>query len=312
MMTKFRFLPVLSLFLVFTISSCKKSNDKEKDYRSELGPHSDDQFRVSNEMDAVSNDADVAVESAPFFSGKFSDVQQPTNIICDATVTLDTISNPRTVTIVYNGTNCQGTRIRTGTVVISMAAGVRWRDAGALMTISYQNLKIKRLSDNKSITINGTHLMRNVTGGRMIDLPNMSSIIHSIESNNMSITFDDNTQRSWQVARRRTFTYNNGVVMSVTGTHTQGSNTSIAEWGTNRFGAPFTTSITQPVVVRQDCSFRITSGQVKHEGLAATATVTFGLDVNGNATSCPGTGNYYYKLAWTGAGGNSLTVILPY
>jgi len=41
-------------------------------------------------------------------------------------------------------------------IVLSMAQGVRWRDAGAQLNISFQNFKITRLSDNKSITINGT------------------------------------------------------------------------------------------------------------------------------------------------------------
>ncbi|HEY0355689.1 MAG TPA: hypothetical protein VGC29_05770, partial [Flavisolibacter sp.] len=127
----------------------------------------------------------------------------------------------------------------------------------------------------------------------------------------ISITFDDNSQRTWNVARKRVFTYNNGVVLTITGTHTEGNNTQIAEWGTNRFGHAFTTSITQPLVFRQDCLLRLTSGQVKHEGFA-TATVTFGLDASGNATTCPGSGHYYLKINWTGPNGNSQELIKPY
>jgi hypothetical protein len=115
----------------------------------------------------------------------------------------------------------------------------------------------------------------------------------------------------WKVARKRTFTYNYGVVITETGNHTEGTNTKIAEWGVNRFGHAFTTSITEPLVVRQDCNFRLTHGEVKHEGIA-TATATFGLDVNGNPTSCPGLGSYYFKLVWTGPGGNTHSAILPY
>ena len=128
----------------------------------------------------------------------------------------------------------------------------------------------------------------------------------------MTITFDDNTQRSWQVATKRVFTYNNGIVLTVTGNKTIGSTEGIAEWGVNRFGHDFTTTITQPLVIRQDCAFRLTSGQVKHDGGFGAATVSFGLDVNGNPTSCPGTGFYYFKLVWTGANGATANVIWPY
>jgi hypothetical protein len=107
------------------------------------------------------------------------------------------------------------------------------------------------------------------------------------------------------------YTYSNGVVLTITGDHTDGNNTGIAEWGTNRFGHAFTTSITQPLVIRQDCAFRLTSGQITHQGFG-TSTATFGLDASGNATSCPVTGHYYYKLTWTGAGGNTHTLLFPY
>ena len=185
------------------------------------------------------------------------------------------------------------------------------KNPGAVLTVSYQNVKITRVIDNKSITINGSHTLTNVSGGLMIHLPNLNEIVHDLNSSGMTITFDDNTQRSWQVARRRTFTFSNGVNLSITGRHSIGNQTGIAEWGTNRFGHSFTTSITQPLVFRQDCALRMTSGQLKHEGFA-TVTATFGLDATGNAASCPGTGHYYYKLDWTGPGGNTQSVIHPY
>ena len=129
----------------------------------------------------------------------------------------------------------------------------------------------------------------------------------------MSITFDNGTQRNWQIAKRRVFTYNNGMVISTTGTHVEGSTTGIAEWGTNRFGNSFFTAIVDPMVIRQDCDFNITSGHVKHSGLLRTVDVTFGLDLNGNPTTCPGLGGtYYMKIVWVNASGQTMTVIRPY
>jgi hypothetical protein len=101
-------------------------------------------------------------------------------------------------------------------------------------------------------------------------------------------------------------------VVTITGTHTDGNNTGIAEWGTNRFGGAFATSIVEPLVVRQDCNYRLVSGKVKHTTPLVTATATFGLNANGEPTSCPGLGAYYFKVLWTGPNGNSITVIRPY
>jgi len=309
MQMKFRLMSVLTLTIFTTFTACKKDAVSTDKPSTELATHSDDQNEVSNSMDDVANDANLAVESNAFYSGK---MQQPQGIICNATVAFDTASNPRTITITYNGNNCQGTHFRQGSVVLSMPANQHWRDAGAAITVTYSALKIKRLSDNKSITINGSETITNVSGGLLITLANAQQpITHTLTSSNMSITFDDGTQRTWQVARQRVYSYNNGIVATITGTHTDGNNNHIAEWGTNRNGHAFTTSITQPLVIRQDCDFRLTSGEIMHQGFA-TATATFGLNASGVATGCPGSGHYYYKLTWTGPNGNTFSAILPY
>jgi len=299
-----------SLFLVAIFTACKKDTGASTDNTAEASMQSDDQARVSSEVDAVANDADAALETSTTFSGRYS--QGQLNVICDATLVYDSVSNPRTITITYNGSNCWGSRTRSGAVVISMAQGVHWKNPGASITITFQNLKITRVSDNKSITLNGSQTYTNVSGGLLINLPALGTITHTITSSNMSITFDDNSQRTWQVAKQRVFSYNNGVVITTTGTHADGTVTGIAEWGLNRFGHAFASSIVAPLVIRQDCSFRLVSGEVKHTTPLVTATATFGLDAAGDPTSCPGTGHYYFKVVWTGANGNSLTVIMAY
>jgi hypothetical protein len=193
-----------------------------------------------------------------------------------------------------------------------MPQGVRWSQAGAAISVTYQNYKVTRTSDNKSITVNGTHTLTNVSGGLLINLPVLNTITHAITSSNMSVTFDNGTQRSWQVARQRVFTFNNGVTITITGTHSDGGVTGIAEWGTNRFGRPFSTRIAEPVVLKSDCAFRAGSGKVVHTTTSYNASVTFGLDATGAPASCPGAGNYYMKIVWTGPAGNSHTALLPY
>lgn len=303
-----RSLPVLALALTVTFTACQKEEKQQiENPETEVKAHAEDQNRVSADLDEIANDANLALESNPSFSGRTAQ----TNSICNANAVADTSGGTWKITITYNGNNCAGTHHRTGTVVLSTPAGTRWKNAGAAITVTFQNLKIKRLSDNKSITINGAQLLTNVSGGLLINLPNLQNIIHTITSSNMSITFDDNTQRTWNIGRKRTFTYSNGVVLSITGIGVTGNVTNAAEWGNNRFGNAFVTSITQPLVFRQDCSGRLTAGEIKHQGFA-TSTVTFGLNSTGTPTTCPGAGAYYYKLTWTGPGGNSHSVILPY
>jgi hypothetical protein len=308
MQLKLRMMPVMTLALVTIFTACQK-NDSNTDNSSELKTHANDQNLVSTQFDALANEASLSLESSPSFSGK---TQTPPINICDASVTFDSVSNPRTITITYDGSIlCHPLWSRTGTVVLSMPQGVRWKDAGATITATYQNVKLTRTADNKSVTINGSHNLTNVSGGLLYNLANLQTITHTLSSNGMTLKFDDNSQRTWQVARKHTFTYNNGIVTTITGNHTNGNNTGIAEWGTNRFGNAFTTSITQPMVIRQDCSFRLTSGEIKHDGFG-TGTATFGLNAQGNPTSCPGLGLYYMKLSWTGPGGNTYSTILPY
>lgn len=308
MKTRFLSLVTISTGILFLLGSCQKESSS-KDYSSETSTHADDQNRFSGEVDAAANDVVLTLDATAGFSGRGESIQ---SLICDATIDVDTLSNPRTITITYNGTNCLGNRTRTGVIVVSMAQGVRWKNAGAQISVSFQNFRVTRVIDGKSLTLNGTQTYTNVSGGLLINLPALGTITHTISSSNMSLSFEDGSQRQWQVARQRVFTYNNGVVITVTGTHTQNGVSGIAEWGTNRFGNSFTSAITQPLVFRQDCLFRLGSGKVEHATSYFYATASFGLDASGNPTGCPGTGPYYMKVVWTGPAGNTRSALIPY
>ncbi len=74
----------------------------------------------------------------------------------------------------------------------------------------------------------------------------------------------------------------------------------------NRLGESFKSLISEPKVIRQDCDFRLVSGQNTLINNLGTAVITYGLDAEGNPTGCPGSGTYYYKLVWTGVNGKTL------
>src|SRR5215467_6000372 len=142
MKTKILVLSATVLFVIAIFSACKKDNSSSSTNNTdEASIQSDDQARFSNATDATANDADAALELSPSFSGRL-DRSQVT--FCNAAAVYDSVSNPRTITITYNGADCFGSTTRTGVVVLSMAQGVHWKNAGAAITITYQNLKITR------------------------------------------------------------------------------------------------------------------------------------------------------------------------
>lgn len=311
MKSKIRLLAAVILLMSVSFESCKKTdtNPPITDSTSNLAVHANDELQVSGEVDGIANDANIVMESNASFNGR---IENTLGTVCNATTVADSTNDIKKITVTYNGLDCSGKRSLTGVVVFSMPKATHWKDAGAVLTVNIQQLKITRGNDNKSITINGTKTITNVSGGRLTDLATRGTITHIIAGTDLSVTFDNGTQRTWQVAKKRVFTYNNGIVITTTGNHTEGAVDGIAEWGTNRFGNAFVTAISQPMVIRQDCDFRLVSGEVTHGKLIADVTVTFGLNAAGEPSSCPGTGHYYYKLVWKGINGESKTVTLPY
>ena len=318
-------------------NASSSGNSSDATSTSALQTSADDQSQISYESDAVDDDETTALNGNVSVAGSSINsvkgmgavttegmgavqvdsvgdtVVTNTSLICDATITYADTNGARTVTITYNGSNCNGTRTRTGTITISIPNGVWWKDAGAAVTVNISNLTITRLRDNKTWIINGTRTYTNVSGGLLVDLPNLSSITHTI-SGSMSITFANGNVREWDFARQRVFTYNDGIVATTTGMHTDtANNTNVAMWGVNRYGISFENLITEPKVIAQSCEYRLTAGQ--DEILRSDnwdAMITYGLDGNGDATGCPGTGTYYYKLVVTSPRGVTYTYILPY
>ena len=323
----------ICLLSCVSIYSCKKDTSATGDTTTtNLSTTGDDQQQVSNESNMISEDANTALNGQSDFSGSLSSsVSESGNtevnsvngtssvstlinthqIICDATITYDTANGQRVITIVYDGTNCWGNRTRSGTVTISMPKGVHWKDAGATATITINTLTITRKKDGKSIVLNGTKIITNVSGGLLKDLATEQTITHTV-TGSLKIDFANGTSRTWNVSKKRVFTYNNGIVITTTGTYSDGTDNNIAEWGTNRFNESFKSLISAPKVIRQDCDFRLVSGQNTVITDKGTSVITYGLDANGEPTGCPGTGDYYFKLVWTGANGKSFTLIRPY
>lgn len=294
--------------LVFTFWACKKdaSSATEDDNKPDVQVHVEDENFFSTEIDAVLFDANTLLEADASVSPRQQD-----NLICDANLSFDLLSDPVKLTATFDGSDCIANRKREGVIELSAPRGTDWKNAGANFTLEFKDFKVTRTRDGKSITINGRQTYTNTSGGLLLTLAGQQSVVHTIMSDGLSVTFGNGASVNWQVAQKRAFTYDNGIVASVTGTHSADNEENIVFWGTTRFNTPFTSSVTSPLVFRQDCNYRLTAGAFQHRIDSFTATATFGLDAQGNPVSCPA-GNFYYKLVWNGADGNTHTVILPY
>ena len=317
MKQKFHLSLFVTLSFVLALTACKKDKEtgpSQEEINAQIAAQADDEAQVSLEMDATIADATFFLENYVDMSGAASILDQP---VCDATITTDYESDPKTVTITYNGESCSSAKTRTGKVTISMPKDDYWMEAGTAVTITYENFKVTRTIDQKSVTINGSKTYTNITGGLTYSLyyPQSQSIRHSVTSDNISVKFNDGTARQWHIARGYELTFDQSsedIKVAITGLHTEGSVDNIAEWGTDRFGNAFTTTIDVPVTISFQCNQRVTGGEVTHKTSAYSATVTFGLNINGQpVTTCP-EGNYYYNVEWVGAGNKTFSATLPY
>lgn len=303
MKTKTFFLAVAVIAVATGFSSCKKdSSGSTTSPGTEAQTQTDDQTFYTNETDYATDDANSALDSkGGSYNARPDGIQSPPVAYllwpCDTSSVVVDTTTAHSITINYSGSGCDLLRNhkRTGNIVISFNPDFKWGTAGASMTITF-NLKIARISDNKAITITGTRVITNTTGGLLRNLASLDSVGYSV-TDNTTILFDNGTQRTWQTSLHRTYSYNDGAVLTTTG--------SLA--GTNRYGNSFSANITEPLVVEQCSDFRYTSGQVTDTGVSGSSVTTFGLDAGGNPTTGCQTGALYYKFIWTGPNGGSLT-----
>ena len=289
-----------------SLTGCQK--EKQKDNSSDsssLQQLSQDDNFAENVNDEAMNDVNALLSGG----GNLKSTNfWPCNATIDSTAVVnDTI----TFYITYDGYSCNGKLLRTGKIEIKKKVGTKWHDAGATVIVTYINLQITRVSNGKSITINGTRTFQNVTGGVLWQLGNQyTSIVHKIWGT-MVVTFDNDSTRTWNIARQQTFTGTMGqLLMTVDGFGTEGNFNNLVVWGINRNGENFYTQINQPVVFRETCSWNPVSGIKIHQipSKDKKATITFGYNSNNEPVvgdECP----TKYRLDWE-KGTHSGTVYL--
>lgn len=304
------FLPLLLLIAIVGISSCKRNNqdDPKASVDAKEIQHSEDADRVSAESDQITSDADNALSAT-----SVGRVEGTTSIpICGGTIDSSLLAQ-KTIKVTYDGvTVCNG-YIRTGSITLKLIAGTHWRDAGSVVEITHTAYKVTRTSDNKNLQFDGVKWVTNVNGNQTL------SRQYKERGTNLSLTFDDGTQRTWSLARNWGATITNISPLSITyyisGDSTVNGTQKAMAWGTNRYGTAFTNSTPVTIVTsvgQNGCGFsRPTAGKHVHALTGkGTLTTTLGVDASGNAVSsgCA----YGFKLNWVGSNGQTAEVIKAY
>lgn len=312
---------ILSITMIGMIATgCKKNEEvattTSDDELSQQMVNADDESRIADENDQMVDEINQVALTNSKFRGPHLHPILNGHVPCNTTVDSSLASQGR-ITITFNGNNCNGTRARSGSITLQLPYDATtntvtpWSDAGCVLTVTFNAVTITRLSDNKSITYNGSRTITNVNGGLVDDAPDfITPIIHHI-TGMMQITFNNNTTRTWNIDRTRTINRANSITtITITGNATQGGYSNVSIWGINRHGNNFYINIPTPVVLSSACNFNAMSGVRIHHGVVRELTVTYGVDASGNpvTSGCP----YGFKLNWIGRNGTAHQKVMSY
>ena len=306
---RFGFLMIAAMTLTF--AGCKKSDTTTPKGRTDtesMQQLTKDENNIESVTDQSCNDAQTELA----ILGKKSTL--PGGGLCNAVATFSgNVNDTITIDIVYNGLNCNGSHFRTGHVIVKKRYSENWGQAGATVIMILDNFTTMKVSTGKTLILNGTKHFQNVSGHYIweLDSTNVTEVQDRVWGT-ITAKFDDNSVRTWNIDRRRTFTGTlTQLVMTTEGLGVADGYTNLATWGTNRNSELFYSSITQAVVHKQVCNWNPCSGIIFHEIPAASksATITFGYDNNNNLITngdCPSR----YRIDWV-QNGVSGTFFLP-
>lgn len=306
---------VISMLLVF--SSCKKKEDNT--LVDENGQASTDSRQAISENDASINDITQTLSDYPLMHGRMSSPQKIATTICG--LDIDTVgAYTGTIKLNYNGTVCNN-RKREGSVrltIINYASGQRWKMAGCVLKVEYLAYKITRASDGKSIELNGTQMLTNISGGTWFDLlflgqANLSS---SVTGTNLNVKFNGTATAIYNINRRFTYTWANNI-LTCTGEGIGSSSglSNLENYGTTRDGDAFTSQVLSPIIWNSTCGWGAPlSGHltIKVASKSFDLDCVFGVNASGTpvivgSNQCA----YGWNLTWT-VGSTSQHKVIAY
>ncbi|HWY13392.1 MAG TPA: hypothetical protein VN026_18840 [Bacteroidia bacterium] len=291
---------VLSGTLAFT--GCKKL----KEFKNETGQDSADNRTAVGESDNAIADANNVASNNSSIHGRVGQIDGVLSVCTDYTVDV-TKQAQGILTVNYNGTSCLN-RTRSGSIRLTLQnyPAYKWKDVNAVLQVDYINYKVTRTSDGKSVELNGTELVTNVSGNTWFELifQGQPNLVHTVTGSNLNVTFDGDKTAVYNINRKFTYTWSSPYLSCYgEGTGISNNRTNLENYGTTRNGDNFTSQVTTPFIWTTACGAHApTQGAVdiKVDSKAFDLKCTFGVDANGNGMSVPlGSCAYGMKAEWT-------------
>lgn len=224
----------LAACAVLALAACRKNEDSapDLDYTS-----ASDNARADDAFSDMLNQVDKAVDA-----NGLREMQDA----CDPTVTFDTLSSPRTMTIDFGAVNCTAANGRTRRGRIRVTYTGRYRDPGTVITLTPEDYYV---NDNH---VQGTKTVTNMGADQN------GNLYYTVTVNGSLTAADGSWTATHEASRVRTWVQGSDTptllddVYEITG---GGS-------GVNRRGVAFTMTITSALRVAVGCPW-ITAGTVQ-------------------------------------------------
>jgi hypothetical protein len=233
---------IASLLVTFSFISCKKDSKSSGD--SDIDAVENNALAESDYND-VTTMVDLAVTNGNSMTFRTEDQSSLLDASC-VTVTLDTVSSPRTVTIDFGSANCLclDGRNRRGKILASYTG--KYKEAGTVINITFDNYFV---NDNQvKGTKKVTNMGNNNAGHLVYKVEVTGQIIKSL--NRGTISWTSTREREWLAGANTLNPLDD--VYSITGTAS----------GINANETAYTIAITQALVRKMNCRW-FESGKVE-------------------------------------------------
>ncbi len=301
------------LFSGSTFTSCNRERNSNK-LDDETQQFNKDVNSIKTESDQIDNDINNALNDIPTMGGRIDGIAS--SPLCGCTIDSSELSN-KIVYFNFDGvTPCfSPSRTRGGKIKVQLTNGNKWADINAVLTITYIDFKVTRLSDNVSVKLNGVKTLQNVNGNNWLGfLLGTSQFLYRERAYNIQVTFDDNSQATWNTAKLTTWKYTptgTKITFTADGDTTMNGLTNVDSWGINRYNYNFTINFNTPWVSDTYCGlWRPTSGEVEYKIVDNDFKLTLGVNQSGEPSTLACA--YGYKVTWTNSSGNVVSAVFSY
>lgn len=319
---------VVALFIIVMPTGCSKTGytltSTTVDSATQIVIASDE-LDVNYEFDQVINEALLATTISKIASG--DSVNSPNgglyNTISNVSIDTSHITDSMLIRLTYAGKNTDQTKGRSGSVTLQYGLDnngkiIQWKTPGASITAAFNQYEVITLSNNKSVWMNGTVTITNVSGGLLKAASNINlsagNSLHDKVNGPITFTYNDNTTLivtwTWNLNQQRTFTMQNSLLTSsITGDTTISNVGQVSTSGLTRFNDNFYTAVITPVVQTISPAFVLSnpiSGEKVIHGIPEPLDVVYGVNNTGAITTgVP----YGYKITWALNGSQEQSVI---